>query len=498
MRRNLQHFLSERLPVICGLLAIIPGLWLVNRQSILPAQSTSPKGSASASQVVATAIPGAVGDGRADDTAALQQAIDRGGRIVLPAGIYRLSQPLVADLNRSGHLSLDGGGVARLVMAGPGPALRIVGTHFQSADPEGFSAEVWDRQRMPLIDGLAIVGEHPEACGIEAVGTMQLTITRTHIRHALHAIHLRENNRNVLIAECHLYENYGVGVYYDEVNLHQSNITGCHISYNRGGGIVCRGGNVRNIHVAGCDLESNMHPESPPSANVLIDCRGSRYGTAEVAITGCTIQHNNPSPDSANIRIIGRSDPAADQPVVREGHVTIAGNVLSDVQVNIHLQDCRGVVVTGNTMWQGYRHNLLLEDCSHLIVSANNLDRNPRYDYGNTQQANNSVVIRRCRDCTLDGLHVAHVWRDPAGVWLEDCRRMNIRGCTILDCDHAALWLKNVTDSRVSDCLLDDERAKASSHSLVIEGGSGILLDANLLGRPSRIDRSAIRAAENP
>ena len=46
---------------------------------------------------------------------------------------------------------------------------------------------------MPCVDGIAIAGEHPEAIGIRAVGTMQLTVTRVHVRGALHGIHLVEN-----------------------------------------------------------------------------------------------------------------------------------------------------------------------------------------------------------------------------------------------------------------------------------------------------------------
>ena len=69
---------------------------------------------------------------------------------------------------------------------------------------------------------------------------MELTITRVHVRKVLHAIHLVGNNRNIILSDCHLYENGGIGVFYDNVNLHQSNIVGCHISYNDGGGIVSR------------------------------------------------------------------------------------------------------------------------------------------------------------------------------------------------------------------------------------------------------------------
>jgi len=168
---------------------------------------------------------------------------------------------VVIDLDKVGVVSLLGDGVATVVMAGPGPAFPFRrGTHEGTAQPASVKENVWKRQRTPFVDALEIVGAHAEACGIEATGTMQLTLSRLTVRKALHGIHLTRRNRNVLIENCHLYDNRGIGVYYDDVNLHQSNITACHISYNRGGGIVSRKGDVRNIQITGCDLEDNMQP----------------------------------------------------------------------------------------------------------------------------------------------------------------------------------------------------------------------------------------------
>jgi hypothetical protein len=436
---------------------------------------------------------GAVGDGKVDDTAAIQKAIDAGiGQVRFPTGVYRLTRPLVIDLDRAGFTALDGGGTARLVMAGPGPALRFIGTHEGSADPPQFKPNVWDRQRAPQVVALEILGDHPEACGIEAIGTMQLTLTRLVVRRTLHAIHLLKRNRNIIVADCHLYENRGIGIFYDNVDLHQSNIVGCHISYNAGGGVVAKGGNVRNIHIGTCDIESNQSATSAPTANVLIDCSGSVYGTGEVAITGCTLQHNNPSPDSANIRILGRSNDGRDGALVREGNVTITGNVLSDVKVNVHLKDCRGVVVANNTFWQGYTHNLLVEDCTNIVIGPNNFDRNPRYDYGNTQDANNPLVLRRCADCTLTGLHITNVWRNPAGLLIEDGRRINLTNCTILDCDGVGLLLRGVSQSRVSGCLIRDDRpGHADSVPMKLDGGKDNLVSGNLVRGRIAVDRGA-------
>src|SRR4051812_34031175 len=153
---------------------------------------------------------GIVGDGQTDDSASIQRAIDDGiGSLSVPKGVFRLSKTVVIDLDKTGFTSITGDGTARFVMAGPGPAFKFVGTLGGNASPGQIKAEVWDRQRAPQVTGIEILGEHPEAEGIEATGVMQLIISRVVIRKTLHAIHLTNRNRNVILEACHLYDNAG-------------------------------------------------------------------------------------------------------------------------------------------------------------------------------------------------------------------------------------------------------------------------------------------------
>jgi hypothetical protein len=360
-------------------------------------------------------------------------------------------------------------------MAGSGPAFRFVGTHGGTADPASVKAEVIARERMPMVDGLEIIGEHAEADGIEAKGTLQITITRTRLSHLRHGIHLVGRNRNVIVSSCQIYDNRGVGVFLDEVNLHQTNITGCHISYCTGGGLVTRGGEVRNVHISGCDIESNMAPGLPAAANVEIDNRAG--STAEVTITGCTLQHNHLSPGSANVLVIGpgANVKAGDREATAPewGHITIAGNVFSDVRTNIHLLHARGVVISGNTFWEGFDQDVLVESCHNVVMTGNNFERNPGYELWQKESPKQGLVFRDSGDCTLSGLHIHGVRGQPAALMLEKCSRFHVSNCTILDSDHAGLLLREITQSNIHDNFIRDDRtAKPASQPIVSEGGA--------------------------
>lgn len=441
---------------------------------------------------------GALGDGVQDDAPALIRALEQGvSDLYFPKGSYRLGRTLVFNLAKTGFASVTSDGTASLVMEGEGPALAFLGSHEGTAAPHTVKPQIWTGERTPMVSGIEIVGKHALADGIKAVGTMQLTVSKVVIHDARHAVHLAARNRNVIIADSNFYNNRGIGVFLDEVNLHQINIVNSHISYNLGGGIVSHGGNVRNLQVGACDIEGNHHAEGPASANIWLDSTGGSIG--EVAVTGCTVQHTNKAPDSANIRIQGGGldsslERREGRPFTREGNITIGNNVFSDVQVNIEIRNARGVTVTGNTFWEGFQHDLFVQDSAHVVVSGNNFDRNPRYLVNGFSNAeHNGVVFRGCADSSFTANVVAGVRVHPAAVEFSDCTRMQVSNNSVLDSDGSAILLKNVDRSVVIGNILRDDRPrdpqlssspKDAPVSLRIEGGTGNLIQSNLLSVP--------------
>ncbi len=423
---------------------------------------------------------GAKGDGKTDDTAAIQRAINsRQGGIRFPKGKYRITKTIEIDLEKLGYTSLHGEGVAQIIMAGAGPAFRFVGTHAGTAAPHTVKENVWENQRTPLVDGIEIIGDHDQASGIEAIGTMQLTITRLVVHDALHGVRLIKRNRNVILSECHLYHNRGIGLFLDHLNLHQINVANCHISYNAGGGIVSRHSEIRNLQIGTCDIEGNMGgPDSAPAANIDLDARETSLG--EVAIVGCTIQHSHDAPDSANIRINCLSTVRSFTEEQRHGNITIADNVLSDVQTNIDVKYARAVTITGNTIWKGYAHDVKIEQCKNVVMANNVFDRNPRYHYGDGSVSRHGIIFQNCSGCTISANHIFGAGEIPAAMRLIKCDRMNVTGCTILDYGKCGLLLEQVTNSRVSDCLINNSRKDIGGIDIKVIGGENNQIIDNL------------------
>jgi Right handed beta helix region/Pectate lyase superfamily protein len=425
---------------------------------------------------------GAKGDGRSDDTAAVQHAVETGDGVVeFPRGDYLLTRPVLVPLAKVGRLSLDGrGGTAKLIVANAGPALHLVGTHARTAQPDHFADGVWKSERRPTVRDLEIVGGHPQADGVRVEGAMQPTLTGLLIRRCRHGIHLTNRNRNVIISDCHVYDNTGVGVFLDRLNLHQINIHGNHISYCQGGGIVISESEIRNIQICSNDIEYNYDPKAPASADVLFD---ARKGTIrEGTISGNTIQAKQ-SPGGANVRFLGagKDDPNA------VGMIALTGNLIGSQESLIHLAACRGVTVVGNCLYNGFHYALRAEDAEHLVIGCNSIDHNSDYK-GNSTDA---VLLRGCRNVTLTGVVLQHTRPAElpveASVTLRDCRQVQVSGSQVVNARRRGVDVIGCELVRIDGCTIRGKPGDADYRSAVhVDAASRLVsVSGNFLGKGS-------------
>lgn len=422
---------------------------------------------------------GAVGDGRTDDTRAIQHAVDDGDDLIeFPRGTFRITRPIEVTLER--RVCLDGGGRGVIVMAGAGPAFRITGSHGGTGDPGSIKPEVWD-QCLPTVKNLVIEGAHAKADGIEMIETMQSVFEGLLIRKVRNGLRLHKRNRNVLVSHCHFYFNTGVGIFLDRVNLHQINITGNHISYNRLGGIRIEGSEVRNLQITGNDIEYNNHrahqTEPAPTAEIFIDTTAEGASVNEITVASNTIQATV-SPGGANIRIV--NDLAQGRP---PGLWTITGNIIGSQENNVHLTGCYGVVLSGNCIYSCGQRNLLVENSSHLTIGSNSFRRH-------TPEMHTGVRFLDSHDCLLSGCTIED--QDPDGqgsgaslLELEKCRRINVHGCQFLGGVPYGIDARDCSQTNISSCTIADGRPETKTKgALRFQGqGSGNLVAGNLIAR---------------
>lgn len=370
-----------------------------------------------------------------DKSAEFQSLLNKNGSLLLPPGVHRITRTLEITLAQSRSVSIrPESEPATLIMDGPGPAIRIVGSHEGSAAPKSFEPLTW-RERMPLIEGIEIIGNHPDADGIELFRCVQPTLSRVAIRWCRHAVHLIERNRNVIISDCHFYENRGIGLFLDDVNMHQINVANSHISYNQAGGVVVIGGNVRNLQITGCDIEANMPETDQPTtaANILLDVSGfaddQSRSIAEIAITGCTIQHSSNysgkdfaqlAPGGANLRLLGNANYPIDS-------VTITGNIIGDAALCFDFVHTADLTLTGNTLMAPNPDFLHFRDSARFVIQGNTF--HPR-EFARPGR----LVFERCGDSVISN-NIFRKLEAPDGVVvLQECSGLVLGSNVLAQC----------------------------------------------------------------
>lgn len=425
---------------------------------------------------------GAKGDGVTDDTAAIRAAVAgaKDGLLTFPGGNYRITATIEIPLPERGFTSLNGqNGTGRVTMAGPGPAFRFVGTHAGSAGPTTFKPPVWEKERMPQVDGLEIVGIHAEADGLEFIRCMQPTVRSVLIREVRHGIRITQRNRNVLITASHIYNCRGVGVFFDHVDLHQTIIQGNHISYCKGGGIKIDGGSIRNFHVTGNDIEYNYDLAAPESADIWFDLREG--SVAEGTIASNTIQAVV-SPGGANIRFIGPGRPEQQGLM---GLWSITGNLIGNQEVNIHLKHARGITIAGNHIYTGKKRNIVIEESRHIVLSGNSLDQSHNYRGGHT----NGITLRDSDGISLQGLVLDRAGGGDAtaggAIEVLNCRETLLTGCQVFEPQVRGIYVAGSRNTTITNSQVMERTAAATMLSAihVTDDSRGVLIESNLLGR---------------
>ena len=443
---------------------------------------------------------GAIGDGVADDTTALQHTLDAGdGVLRLNSGTYRITKPLILDLTKRGFGGVRGeGGTSKIVMAGAGPAIRVIGDHQGTASPTTVQAHTWNKERFPTITGIEIVGEHAEAVGIELRKTMKCVVSQVLIRQCRIAVHLVERNRDFLLTDSHLYDNHEIGLLFDRCNLHQIIVHGCHISWNKVAGIKSLGGDIHNLQIVGNDIEYNnltaggakIHPDElakhPGGSEILFDA--TEGIVSEVTISGNTIQATLQQ-GGANIRVLGaavqRPQPADTPPAQKAdtAHlINITGNVLGSQWRAVELLNVSRVTITGNTIYDSADLSVFAESSSGIVVTGNSfswrgLDSEPRKD---------GLRFENCDNVLLSSLTTQRLCAGSkeagAAVTFVRCSDCAVSDCQILDPLHRGLELEDCVRCRVANNTIVDRRKQPSMlNSIRVKGKGSNLISGNIL-----------------
>jgi len=448
---------------------------------------------------------GAKGDGVADDTEALQHTLDSGDGILrLSKGTYRITRSLVLDLTKTGFGAVRGEtGTSRIVMAGPGPALRVIGDHRGTAVPTSVQPQTWDRERFPTLTGFEIVGEHPEAVGIELRKTLKCVISQVLVRRCRIGVHLVERNRDFILSDSHLYDNHEVGLFFDHCDLHQIIVQGCHISWNKIAGIRAVGGDVHNLQIVGNDIEYNNATartsktplaerpsleQHPGGSEIWFDATTGVM--SEVTISGNTIQATLQT-GGANIRIVGAEverPQRADAPKTLKADtahlINITGNVLGSQWRAVELSNVSRVTITGNTIYDSADLSVFGSRCAGIVLTGNSFV----WRGNDAEPTKDGVRFEDCDNILLSSLSTqrfcAGSAEKGAAVTFVRCSDSSISDCQILDPLHRGVELEDCLRCRVTNNTIVDRRTTHTMHHAIrITGQSrDNLIAGNILG----------------
>ena len=277
------------------------------------------------------------------------QQPDFDGTLILPRRTYKMTTSIVIDISK---IKVFDGNNSEFIMTRDGTVFEITGSldSTTSANPNTLNAEIMNNEANTIIRNCVIRGNTNKdgtyinnGVGITLSGAIKTKIENCYIHHLTTGIKLTNVCRDISICNNHIYAISGNGISLEDVNIHQLNINSNFISYCMNC-LYVKPTELANLQLNGNDIEISTYPVGYENARCLnFDMsRGTASNTCyEIEITGNTIQGHSGSNNL--IQFIGGVNPIE--------NVSIVGNHISNSNGSgIILQNCRGIVVNGNTI----------------------------------------------------------------------------------------------------------------------------------------------------
>lgn len=331
---------------------------------------------------------GARGDGQTDDTAAFQRAFaeasTRGGNtVIVPAGTYRITQPLVvvAPIHLVGTageagsvIAFDPGLENGLVISQasteepyPGPAIELQGLVVEYSGSGAAVLVSEQGVRAPFHDTRITACRfhlHGDATGFSSINQRSIVVAHNQFLGSRHGTGIAVNDSdNTTIVQNVFYNlQYGIHGIRGAVRVYNA---GCVVIGNSMSGFqkalffenwetvqaignMLDGASSECVHMVDCYnsmLSDNYLGPTGTDPALLIETSQPRGGLGQIVFSSNYINHYSTTSGDATIALRGVSP---HQPV---DQVTITGNIVNrHPAVGIHLRNAQNVLISGNTL----------------------------------------------------------------------------------------------------------------------------------------------------